>query len=93
VARSLKEYIVQLATETRTHNEIVVGLSPRGGVALQRCAQALALVRGRKFVTPDDIKAAAPAVIAHRLLTRDRRPETAREIVTQILQRVRVPVE
>jgi MoxR-like ATPase len=93
VVRSLKEYIVQLAAETRTHNEVVVGLSPRGGVALQRCAQALALVRGRKFVTPDDIKAAAPAVIAHRLLTRDRRPETAHEIVTQIMQRVRVPVE
>ncbi|NWF68531.1 MAG: MoxR family ATPase [Chloroflexi bacterium] len=93
VARVLKEYIVQLASETRTHNDVIVGLSPRGGVALQRCAQALALVRGRQFVTPDDIKQAAPAVVAHRLLTRDRRPESAREIVASILRRVAVPVE
>lgn len=93
VVRPLKEYIVQIAAATRTHPEVVVGVSPRGGVALQRCVQGLALIRGRTFVTPDDIKAAAPYVLAHRLLTRDRRPQTAQAIITELLGSVRVPVE
>lgn len=93
VVRPLKEYIVQIAVATRTHPDVVVGVSPRGGTALQRCIQSLALIAGRRFATPDDIKMAAPAVLAHRLLTRDRRPETAREVITQILSETRVPVE
>lgn len=93
VVRPLKEYIVQLAVATRTHPDVVVGVSPRGGAAMQRLVQSLALLRGRTFATPDDVKAAAPAVMAHRLLTRDRRLETAHEIIAQILNDMRVPVE
>jgi MoxR-like ATPase len=93
VVRSLKDYIVRINAATRTHSEVVLGASPRGGVALQRCAQAIALIRNRTFVTPDDIKAAAPAVLAHRLLTRDRRPDTARAVISQILSELKVPVE
>lgn len=93
VVRPLKEYIVQLAIATREHPEVVVGVSPRGGTAMQRMVQAIALIRGRTFVTPDDIKMAAPAVMSHRLLTRDRRPETTAEVIGQILADVRVPVE
>jgi MoxR-like ATPase len=93
VVRPLKEYIVDVVTATRAHPDVVVGVSPRGGAALQRCAQAMALIRGRTFVTPDDIKNAAPSVLAHRLLTRDRQPETARDIASQILSDIRVPVE
>jgi MoxR-like ATPase len=93
IVRPLQEYIVQLAVATRTHPDVVLGVSPRGGVALQRCAQALALIHHRTFVTPDDIKTAAPAVMAHRMLARDRRSETARDILQQVLNDVRVPVE
>jgi MoxR-like ATPase len=93
VVRPLKDYIVRLAHATRTHPDAVLGLSPRGGVALQKCAQAMALIRERTFVTPDDIKAVAPAVMAHRVLSRDRRPETAMEIVTEALKETAVPVE
>jgi len=93
VALSLKEYIVQLVNATRAHPDVVMGVSPRGGVALQKCSQAIAMIRQRSFVTPDDIKLAAPAVMAHRLLSRDRRPETAREIVRQVLGEVKVPLE
>jgi MoxR-like ATPase len=93
VVRPLKEYIVQLATRTRTHPDVVVGVSPRGGAALQRCAQAIALIGGRSFVTPDDIKTAAPAVFAHRLLTRDRSAETARAVVAEVMAETIVPVE
>lgn len=93
VVRPLKEYIVQLAVATRAHPEVVLGLSPRGGVAVQQCAQALALIRGRTFVTPDDIKRAAPSVIAHRIVTRDRLPGTARTVISEVLRSVPVPVE
>jgi len=93
VARSLKEYMVQLAVSTRTHPDVVLGVSPRGAVALQRCSQALALIRDRSFVTPDDIKSASVAVMSHRLISRDRRPETAQKVIAQVLDEVRVPVE
>jgi MoxR-like ATPase len=93
VVRPVKEYIVRLANATRAHPDTILGLSPRGGVALQRCAQALALLRGRSFVTPDDIKAVAPAVIAHRILPRDRRTETTHHIVEETLHEVPVPLD
>lgn len=92
VIRSLKEYIVTLNTATRTHDDVVLGVSPRGGVALQRCAQALALIRGRDFVTPDDIKSAFRAVGGHRILTRDRRQETAQTVIEDVMQNTRVPL-
>jgi len=92
VARSLKEYIVGLTTATRVHPDAVLGVSPRGGTALQACAQALALIRDRSFVTPDDLQRAARAVMPHRLLTRDRRLATARTLVEQVLDEVPVPL-
>jgi MoxR-like ATPase len=93
LTRPLKEYIVRLATATRTHKQAVLGISPRAGVALQRLAQALAFLRGRHFVTPDDIKGAFPAVASHRLLTRDRRPETAQALVNDVLAQTSIPLE
>jgi MoxR-like ATPase len=92
VTRALKEYIVQLAAATRTHGDVVLGMSPRGGAALQRCAQALALIQQRTFVTPDDLKTAALGVMPHRIMARDRRAETARGVVEQVLAKVKVPV-
>lgn len=92
VMRSLKEYIVQIAGATRSHPDVVVGVSPRGGAALQRCAQSLALIRGRAFVTPDDIKTAARGVMPHRLMTRDRRAETAASVIEETLAGIRVPL-
>lgn len=93
VMRSLKEYIVKVNQATRTHENLVLGMSPRAGVAMQRVTQALALIRGRDYATPDDIKTAATAVMPHRILSRDRRTETARDIVQDILKSVPVPVE
>jgi MoxR-like ATPase len=92
VVRPLKEYIVQLVTATRVHPDVVVGVSPRGGAALQRLTQSVALLRNRNFVTPDDIKTAAPVVMAHRMLTRDRRLSTAHQVVQDVLKQVAVPV-
>jgi MoxR-like ATPase len=93
VVRSLKEYIVRVAQETRAHKAALLGVSPRGGAALQRCAQALALIAGRSFVTPDDIKYAARACLPHRLLAQDRQPATAVQIVDDVLKQTRVPLD
>lgn len=92
VARPVQEYIVRLAGATRTHPDVVYGVSPRGTVAVQRCAQALAFIRDRTFVTPDDVKAVAPAVMGHRFLTRDQRAETARAILGSLLAELSVPL-
>jgi len=93
VTRALKEYIVQINHATRTHPDAVLGLSPRAGVAIQRCAQALALLRGRDFVTPDDIKAAVRAAGVHRILARDRRTAASQALLESVLSSVRVPLE
>jgi len=62
------EYIYQILNATRRHPAILVGVSPRGGQALYRASQALAFVRGRDFVIPDDVRELASAVCAHRLI-------------------------
>lgn len=91
VVRPLKEYIVRLVTATRSHDEVLLGVSPRGGVALQRAAQAMALLRHRDFVTPDDIKAVAPGVLAHRLMTHEQTPTVAQQVVADVLHKTPVP--
>ena len=92
VARPLKEYIVRLVNATRGHPEVILGVSPRGGVALQRAAQAMALLAGRDFVTPDDVKRAAPAALPHRMLARQRGLLAAQQIIAELLLNVPVPV-
>ncbi len=96
VSRAVEEYVIAIAGQTRRHPEIDLGLSPRGSLALYRTAQALAAVRGRGFVLPDDVKALAPVVVPHRLILstqarlRERRPA---EVVDEILRAVPAPVE
>jgi len=61
-------YVVELANATRSHPDVYVGASPRASLALLRAAQALALLRGRDFVTPDDVKALTVPVLSHRVI-------------------------
>jgi MoxR-like ATPase len=68
VEESLNRYIVALLRQTRSDNRLYLGASPRAGIALLRVAKARALVSGRDYVEPDDIKAVAPTVLAHRLI-------------------------
>ncbi|UUZ97546.1 MoxR family ATPase [Paenibacillus sp. P25] len=68
VDETIKQYIVQLTSATRNHPEVALGASPRATVALMRAAQAQALLSGRNYVIPDDVKALAVPVLAHRLL-------------------------
>ncbi len=92
VARPVKQYIVDLVMASRGHADVVLGVSPRGGVAVQRAAQALALLAGRTFATPDDVKAVAAAAMAHRLLTRQRGLAAGQAVVEELLGRVPVPM-
>jgi MoxR-like ATPase len=94
VAPGLQHYLVDVATASRSHPRLALGMSPRATLSLQRAAQARALVTGREFVVPDDIKALAVPTLAHRLQLA---PEAAlagtsrSQIVAEILDRVPVP--
>ncbi len=96
VEESVREYIVDVARATRAHEAVELGVSPRGTLALYRTAQALAAIRGRGFVIPDDVKYLAPPVLTHRIIIspqtrlRGRRPE---EVMAEIVDTVPVPVE
>lgn len=90
----VKEYIACLVHATRSHPAVYLGASPRGSLALFRTAQARALMCGRPFVLPDDVKALAGAVLAHRLVLDS--PDGARDggggsVVAEILDTVPVP--
>ncbi|MBV1879462.1 MAG: MoxR family ATPase [Pseudomonadales bacterium] len=67
ITDELKRYIIKLIAATRNHTSLQMGASPRASITLMKCAQALALIEGRSFVTPDIIQALALPVIAHRL--------------------------
>lgn len=89
VKSSLQQYIINLVRTTRDREDITLGVSPRGTVALQRATQALAFVDGRDYAIPDDIKFLAPHVLAHRLIPSGGR--RARTIVEQLLREVAIP--
>ncbi len=67
VAPELKRYLIELADASRHHRDLLLGVSPRGVIALQRAARTLAASLGRSYVVPDDIKALAPSVLEHRV--------------------------
>ena len=89
VERSLQQYIVNLVRSTREDEEITLGVSPRGAVALQRAAQALAFLEGRDYLIPDDIKYLAPNVLAHRIIPA--RGQRSRAIVDRLLYSISIP--
>ncbi len=94
VSEAVKRYIVVLVRATRRHQEVYLGASPRGSLALYRGGQARAAIRGRDFVLPDDIKALAPAALAHRIiLTPAARlgDVTPEQVVAEILDSTPVP--
>ncbi|MET8232230.1 MoxR family ATPase [Micromonospora sp. NPDC005298] len=95
IAEPLYAYAVRLAAATRTHPQVRVGVSPRGVIALTRAACAYALIDGRGWIMPEDLKALAEAVFAHRLLlTPDAqvRGVTAAEVLRQAIASVPVPL-
>ena len=96
VSPAVEAYIVSIVRATRTHPEIELGASPRGSLGLYRTAQALAALRARDYVLPDDVKGLVPYVLPHRFLTTSQarlRERGAREIAAEILKAVPAPVE
>ncbi|MFN2526020.1 MAG: AAA family ATPase [Actinomycetota bacterium] len=90
VSDSVLDYALAITTSTRRHSDLELGASPRASITLVRCAQARALIQGREFVVPDDIKALAAPALAHRImptaglrLEQDRRNQILRELVDQ----------
>jgi MoxR-like ATPase len=93
---SVRGYIIALTRATRDHPAAELGASPRATLALFRAARALAAVRGRDFVLPDDVQHVAPSVLAHRIIVGAQsrlRGRDARSLVHEVLEATPVPVE
>jgi MoxR-like ATPase len=94
VEPNLLGYIAQIVNQTRNNSALYLGASPRASLAILTSSKAFAAMRGRDFVTPDDIREVAVPVLQHRImLTPDKEMEgqTAREVIRQILQQVEIP--
>lgn len=92
---SVLEYIISIVNETRNHRDIQLGVSPRGSIALMETARALAGIRGRRFVIPDDVKETASDILSHRIIIK---PEarlmrrTNRDVINEIVESLPIPI-
>jgi MoxR-like ATPase len=96
VTADVEDYIIRLVRATRTHPALQLGASPRAMLALYHASQALASLRGREFVIPDDVKYLTPFVLTHRIIPRMEshlRGQTAEQALSEVLNSVAVPVE
>ena len=99
VAPKLLDYVMAIVARSRKTRDLVLGVSPRGAQGLFRAVQARALVEGRPFATPDDVKRVAPPVLQHRVLASHHGPSEGaasgrreREALSRILDEVPVPL-
>jgi MoxR-like ATPase len=96
VAEAVEGYIVRLVRASRLHASIELGASPRATLGLYRAAQAMAAIKGRAYVLPDDVKRLAPAVLSHRLIISAQsrlRGRGAGDVLNEVINSVPVPVE
>jgi MoxR-like ATPase len=96
VHESIVGYAQKVVAETRRHPQVAYGASPRGVLGLVRAAQALCLVQGERYVTPDHLKRLAPVVLAHRIVVKPRarvQGLSGAQIVEDVLRRVDVPID
>lgn len=94
IAPTIKEYIVDLVRRTREHPDVYLGASPRGSLGLYRAGQARAVLQGRDYVLPDDIKALAASILGHRLILAPGahlRDLDDKQVLSEVLQRIVVP--
>ena len=98
VEEPLINYMLAIVHQTRHHDNLALGVSPRGSQALYRAAQALALLEGRSYAIPDDFKRLAVSVFAHRIVINTRyastlkKSEQAEAIIREILDSTEVPL-
>ncbi|OGX68481.1 MAG: magnesium chelatase [Paenibacillus sp. RIFOXYA1_FULL_44_5] len=96
VSDAVLAYIVQIVERTRRHADILLGASPRGSQAMLKAAQVYAILQGRDYVLPDDVKAMAEPVLAHRILLKNmllNKGKGSADMIARILQEVPVPTE
>jgi MoxR-like ATPase len=96
VDETIKQYIIDLVGRTRNHPSIYLGSSPRGSIALMKTSQALALINGRDFVLPDDVKFLAQFVLPHRIILKSEAKfegATADNVISKVIDRTPVPVQ
>ena len=92
---SLERYILAVVRATRSHPDLALGASPRGSLALYKTGQALAALRGRDYVVPDDIKTLVPLTLAHRLILKpesELRGRTAARVLEEILEETELEI-
>ncbi len=90
----VRQYLLQIIHDTRENEDLALGASPRASIALFRTCQAMAAIRGRKFVQPDDVKRVAGPVLTHRLILRPEsrlRKVTAEHILSELIAEIAVP--
>jgi MoxR-like ATPase len=95
VVESVRSYILNIVNSTREHPALSLGASPRGSLSLYHTAQALAALRGRDYVIPDDVKYMAVACLAHRMMMNPENAlsgETTEEVLRALLKKVEVPL-
>jgi MoxR-like ATPase len=102
VDAAIVDYMLAVVDMTRNHENLLLGVSPRGSQALYRAAQAHAVICGRTYALPDDVKMLAPKVLAHRVVAATRSPMAARRgafgaaaserIIEEILAQIDVPL-
>lgn len=96
VSDEIMEYILTIVDRTLKHPSIVLGVSPRGSIALLKACQCYASIRGREYVTPDDVKFMVPYVLAHRIIIKDNlrlKSVSNQSVLEEILASVEVPTE
>ena len=94
VSPALARYLVELTAATRTHPDLLLGSSPRGGIALYNLSRAYALSRGRDYVLPDDVQRMARPVLCHRMVMRTKaglRRQTPENVIAAVLHTIPVP--
>jgi MoxR-like ATPase len=90
----VRQYLMQIVHLTRTHEDLALGGSPRASIALFRTSQAMAAIRGRNYVLPDDVKRIAAPVMTHRLILKPEsrlRKVTTEQIVQDVIDEIAVP--
>ena len=94
VSDSVKKYLVQIIQATREHDGLAMGVNPRGTLSYLHCVQAYAMIQGREYVTPDDVKELCVPVLGHRIISyRAGQSGSTKEILQGILEQIPAPTE
>ena len=96
VADEIQEYMLKIVEGTLNHSSVVLGVSPRGSLALLKACQVYAAIKGRNFVTPEDVKLLSPYVLSHRIILKDKikfMGVTSNSIIEELLNTIPVPTE